>query len=352
MLIAAVVLLIWNGSSFFRELALRRDEFGPGVRWRSTALTLNVALILFGWRRYVDLQHEAEHRIEALTASGDPRLDRPGHRPAQPQGLCRRAGQLCRRPDRAITSSSSAFQAAPLQVSLRPARLRDRRPACSRASGALAEDAGQDAVVARLGGDEFAIATRLARTTGPRRSRSPTPCSNSMTRPLLFDEKMIQVGAFAGMASAPADRAIPDLLRRADIALDHARIGRVARPIWFDAGMERALIAHGEIEQGIRFGLEHGHSCRSSNRRWTCDGRDHWLRGAGALEASAFWGHRSRRFIPVAEEIGLIGRLSRAGDRGSAARGAGLGPVIKISVNISPSQFADGWLARAHRPVR
>ena len=40
--------------------------------------------------------------------------------------------------------------------------------------------------------------------------------------------------------------------------MDRARSGRVARPVWFDAGMERALIAHGEIEQGIRYGLEHG----------------------------------------------------------------------------------------------
>ena len=39
--------------------------------------------------------------------------------------------------------------------------------------------------------------------------------------------------------------------------MDHAKSGRVARPVWFDAGMERALLAHGEIEQGIRFGLEH-----------------------------------------------------------------------------------------------
>ena len=34
------------------------------MRICSTALTLNVALILFGWRRYVDLQHEAEQRAE------------------------------------------------------------------------------------------------------------------------------------------------------------------------------------------------------------------------------------------------------------------------------------------------
>ena len=69
---------------------------------------------------------------------------------------------------------------------------------------------------------------------------------------------MIQVGAFAGIAAAPAAEVrVPDLLRRADIALDHAKTGRSARPVWFDAGMERALLVHSEIEQGIRFGLEH-----------------------------------------------------------------------------------------------
>jgi hypothetical protein len=63
-LITAVMLLIWNGSAFFRDLRIGNTEFGPEVRLASTALTLNVALILFGWRRYVDLQHEAEMREE------------------------------------------------------------------------------------------------------------------------------------------------------------------------------------------------------------------------------------------------------------------------------------------------
>ena len=63
-LITAVMLLIWNGSTFFHNLRIGGSEFGPGIRLASTALTLNVALILFGWRRYVDLQHEAEMRAE------------------------------------------------------------------------------------------------------------------------------------------------------------------------------------------------------------------------------------------------------------------------------------------------
>jgi len=58
-LISAVMMLIWNGSTFFNNLPMGDARFGPAIRLASTALTLNVALILFGWRRYVDLQHEA-----------------------------------------------------------------------------------------------------------------------------------------------------------------------------------------------------------------------------------------------------------------------------------------------------
>src|SRR5207342_3367743 len=75
-LIAAVVLLIWNGSEFFQKLSFARNGMGPDLKLALIALTLNVALILFGWRRYVDLVHEAEMRREgearaALIASTD-----------------------------------------------------------------------------------------------------------------------------------------------------------------------------------------------------------------------------------------------------------------------------------------
>jgi hypothetical protein len=63
-LITAVMMLIWNGSAFFHSLHIGDVEFGREIRLASTALTLNVALILFGWRRYIDLQHEAEMRAE------------------------------------------------------------------------------------------------------------------------------------------------------------------------------------------------------------------------------------------------------------------------------------------------
>ena len=67
--IAAVILLIGNGTAFFRQLSRAEVILGPGAQVAAIALTLNVALILFGWRRYVDLQHgRAGFRIRRRTA--------------------------------------------------------------------------------------------------------------------------------------------------------------------------------------------------------------------------------------------------------------------------------------------
>src|SRR4029453_13499914 len=68
--IAAVVLLIGNGTSFFREVSAAEVLIGPGIQVAAIALTLNVALILFGWRRYVDLQHETERRLDGERRAG------------------------------------------------------------------------------------------------------------------------------------------------------------------------------------------------------------------------------------------------------------------------------------------
>jgi predicted signal transduction protein with EAL and GGDEF domain len=170
----------------------------------------------------------------------------------------------------------------------------------------------------------------------------------AVSRPFLIDERMIQVGAFAGIAAVSAAEArIPDLLRRADIAMDHAKAGRVARPIWFDSGMERALIVQGEIEQGIRHGLEHGQFVPYFEPQVDLStGR------IVGFEVLARWNHPLSGiiapdvFIPVAEEIGAIGRLSEQVISEALRVAAAWDPSIKISVNISPSQFADGWLAQ------
>jgi EAL domain-containing protein (putative c-di-GMP-specific phosphodiesterase class I) len=117
--------------------------------------------------------------------------------------------------------------------------------------------------------------------------------------------------------------------------------------MWFDAGMERALIAHGEIEQGIRFGLEHGQFEPYFEPQVDLSTGE-----IIGFEMLARWIHPLSGvigpdvFIPVAEEIGLIGRLSEQVISAALQEAADWDAEIKISVNISPSQLADGWLAQ------
>jgi diguanylate cyclase (GGDEF)-like protein len=347
-LITAVMLLIWNGSAFFNKISIV-DDFGPDMRMASTALTLNVALILFGWRRYVDLQHEAEMRAEqekraAVLASTDAITGLSNRK-----GFADRAGELCtaaaaRKKSLAIISFQiNRFKAVNDQHGYETG---DRLLRCI--ADALVEELGDEAIIARLSGDEFAVALELDPNHPLPTEQAAEKILHATTRPFMFDERIIQVGAFAGIASAPgADVQIPDLLRRADIAMDHARSGRVGRPVWFDAGMERALVAHGEVEQGIRYGLEHGQFIPYFEPQVDL--------ATGAIvgfEVLARWNHPLSGiigpdvFIPVAEDIGLIGRLSEQVIGEALRESASWDAGIKISVNISPSQLADGWLAQ------
>jgi diguanylate cyclase (GGDEF)-like protein len=347
-LITAVMLLIWNGSAFFEYLRIQGD-FGPQVQLASTALTLNVALILFGWRRYVDLQHEAELRAEqerraVVLASSDPVT-----------GLCNRKGFADRAAELCATAAANGNHLGIISFQIHRFRTvndqhgyetGDRLLKCIAAG--LTDELGTEAIIARLSGDEFAVALALDPAHLAKGEEKAEAILHAATRPFMFEERIIQVGGFIGIASAPAATAqIPDLLRRADIAMDHARSGRVGRPIWFDAGMERALIAHGEIEQGIRFGLDHGQFLPYFEPQVDLS--------TGAIvgfEVLARWKHALSGiigpdvFIPVAEESGLIGRLSEQVIGEALREAVSWDPNTKISVNISPSQLADGWLAQ------
>ncbi|HEY8433227.1 MAG TPA: EAL domain-containing protein [Sphingomicrobium sp.] len=348
-LITAVLLLIWNGSTFFNHIRFQGPKFATDVRIASTALTLNVALILFGWRRYVDLQHEAEIRIEqerraALLATTDPTTGLYNRK-----GFADRAAQLCAkggsRGDNLIVIS---FQIQRFKV------VNDQHGydagdwLLKSIARALESELGSSAVIARLSGDEFAIALTSPEADTAAVEEIADGVLRTVTHPLVLHERIIQVGAFAGIASAPAANAsIPDILRRADIAMDRARSGRVARPVWFDAGMERALIAQGEIEQGIRFGLDHDQFLPYFEPQVDLETGE-----VIGFEVLARWKHPLSGiigpdvFIPVAEEIGLIGRLSEQVIAAGLREAADWDPIIKLSVNISPSQLTDGWLAQ------
>ncbi|MBV9527695.1 GGDEF domain-containing phosphodiesterase [Sphingomonas sp.] len=352
-LIAAVMMLIWNGSAFVHEITIAHAALGQDVSLASAALTLNVALILFGWRRYGDLQHEAEMRADgerraALLATTEPTTGLLNRK-----GFADRAGALC--------ASCGSATAQLVIVSIQIHRFKTVNDQHGHETGdallrelaaALTANFDDSSAVGRLAADEFAIAVIMPADEIERAEGLADAALHGVSRPFAIGERIIQVGAFAGIAAAPAAQTrIPDLLRRADIAMDHAKSGRVARPVWFDDGMERALLAHGEIEQGIRFGLQHGQFVPYFEPQV-----DLASGNIIGFEVLARWKHPLSGsvgpdvFIPVAEEIGLIGQLSEQVIGAALREAAAWDPTITISVNISPSQFADGWLA--HRIVR
>jgi diguanylate cyclase (GGDEF)-like protein len=348
-LIAAMVLLIWNGSELFQKLTNARNGLGPDLKVALIALTLNVALILFGWRRYVDLQHETEMRQQgeeraALIASTDGMT-----------GLLNRKGFADRGEELRCRAVDEGQQLVIFSLQLnRFKAINDRHGydvgdcMLRLIASSLEQLACPDHLVARLAGDEFAIALAAPRDHLPQAEQLAERLLRSVTRPMEAEGRVVQVGAFIGIAASDPDEGqIPDFLRRADIALDRAKSSCSARPVWFDEGMERALIVHSEIEQGIRYGLEHAQFIPYYEPQI-----DLLTGEIVGFEVLARWNHplsgliEPDRFIPVAEEHGLIGRLSEQIILAALAEGAKWDPAIKLSVNISPSQLTDSWLAQ------
>ena len=347
-LIAAVMLLIWNGSEVFQRLAIARDV-GAGLKVATVALTLNVALILFGWRRYVDLQHEAEMRKEgearaAIIASTDGMT-----------GLLNRKGFADKGEDLRFAAAENDQSLIIFSLQLnRFKAVNDRHGydvgdrMLRMIADALEKEAGPGHLVARLAGDEFAIALAATKEEFPDVELMAERLLRAVTCPFEAEGLLVQVGAFLGIAASnPDEGQIPDFLRRADIALDRAKSTRSARPVWFDEGMERALIVHSEIEQGIRYGIEHGQFVPYFEPQV-----DLTTGEIIGFEVLARWEHplsgiiEPDRFIPVAEEHGLIGRLSEQVILAALIQAAAWDPSIKISVNISPTQLTDSWLAQ------
>ena len=342
-------LLLWNGSSFLSEVGFIGSGLDREARIAGTALCLNLALILFGWRQYVDLQHEAElraggERRAALLVATDIHTGLLNRK-----GFAGRAGQLSRR------AAAVGGHLAIISIQFnRFKTVNDRHgyevgDALLRAiAAAMTETLDGDAAVGRVGGDEFAIAMTVSPAAIADAECAAEALLQAITAAFPIDGLQLQLGAFAGIAAAPAGEAeVPDLLRRSDIAMEHAKSMRSARPMWFDAGMERALIAQSEIEQGIRHALEHDQFVPYFEPQV-----DLATGEIVGFEVLARWIHPSSGtlppdlFIPVAEEMGLIGRLSEKIIGDALAVAAGWDPSIKISVNISPLQLTDGWLAQ------
>src|SRR4029078_782576 len=109
----------------------------------------------------------------------------------------------------------------------------------------------------------------------------------------------------------------------------------------------RARVSRARVEQGSRYALEHHQFVPYFEPQV-----DLTTGEIVGFEVLARWNHALSRvigagvFLPVEEEIGVIGRLSEQVISEALRETASWDPSIKISVNISPTQLADSWLAQ------
>lgn len=192
-LIAAVLLLIFNGSNLVHYVSANASEkVDSAVRIASIALTLNVALILFGWRRYADLLHEAERRAEgearaAHLASSDVIT-----------GLCNRKGFADGGQELRMAAADRGDWLAILSLRMhRFKAINDRHgyevgdEMLRNIAGAIMAAVPQGSVAARLNGDEFAIQFPLPKEDQRTAEEFGEAVLVSVTRPFSVGDKLI-----------------------------------------------------------------------------------------------------------------------------------------------------------------
>jgi diguanylate cyclase (GGDEF)-like protein len=207
--------------------------------------------------------------------------------------------------------------------------------------------AGQPNTVGRLGGDEFAVLQLVrsdARTEATALARELTAAIGA---PYEIDGHPVAIGISMGIAIAPADGTDASaLLKHADLALYRAKSDGRNCFRFYESEMDAAVELRRTLEVDLRNALARGEfelhyqSVIDAATREPC-----------GAEALVRWRHPQRglvspdRFIPVAEETGLIDALGAWILQEACAEAARWPAHVRIAVNLSPAQFRKGDLA-------
>lgn len=194
-------------------------------------------------------------------------------------------------------------------------------------------------MVARLGGDEFAI---LA--CGPRADDDLCTSVDGLLERLRqtfhIGERSISIGASIGLSSSTlgANR-VSELMRQADIAMYAAKRSGKMRRLWFTPEMDRNQAVARSIEARLKGALDADEF--EVHYQPIIDARSGEV---ACVEGLLRWDQPGLadigpdRFIPVAEETGLIDRLGQFVLNRGCRDAAGWAPA-RLSVNVSSAQL-------------
>lgn len=314
-----------------------------------TALILNIALILLIWRRTVSLKDEvdiykkAEVRAQHLAVT-DP-LTNLYNRRAVKEKTVELSARASRR------GKTIAFLMVDLDGFKKVNDLfgHDSGDHLLReVADRMRDIAPPSSILSRLGGDEFGICVVFEPEYPETIDRLAEDLIEALAKPVTIDGTSHNITASIGISRPDLDcDSIDMLIRRADIALYAAKKNGKNGYNWFEGGMEVELRTRNSLEADIRNAIPNDEFVPYFEQQ--IDLATGKLVG---FEMLARWVSPIRglispdEFIPVAEETGMIGDLSMSIIRKALVEAKDWDPSLTISVNISPVQLRDPWLAQ------
>ncbi|AQR72594.1 bifunctional diguanylate cyclase/phosphodiesterase [Sphingomonas sp. LM7] len=348
--VAAILLFVGIGSAVLsKSLQYYLQGGEPVSQPLVIALLLNVALILLGWRRHASLSRElqiraaAEERAQQL-ASRDPLTGFLNRRSLAEEGAAMFVRAQRRRKAMALVMLDlDHFK------TINDMHGHAVGDALLRAvASEIAHFMPPIALTARLGGDEFACGFLFDAAEPNTVERIAEKLVSRMAQPFEAEGLRLHISCSLGIARSDFDcTGIDALMRAADIAMYQAKKSGRNRFAWFDQSMERDLQIRNDLESGLRLAIPRQEVVPYFEQQIDLTtGRLH------GFEVLARWEHPQRGtispelFIPIAEETGMIGDLSLSIMRQALLAARDWDSSLSISINISPWQLRDAWLAQ------
>ncbi|HEY0627845.1 MAG TPA: EAL domain-containing protein [Sphingomicrobium sp.] len=306
----------------------------------TAAFLLNIAIILFGWRRSNDL----DQTLSALREAEQDALHNAFT--DHVTGLANRRSLLSELEQRAgARTAAGALVLIDLDHFKKVNDLYGHSVGdelLKAVADILVRDLPGGAFIARLGGDEFAAVLPDLQAA----EESVGRLIASLAAPIGLGSVTAQISASAGITPFSRSLAPLDMLRRADVAMYSVKRSGRNGLAWFDGEMERQLYSRVALEEEIRRGIDADEFVPYFQPLISLDTGE--LNG---FEVLARWRSPSRgivepaEFIAIAEQSGQIGALSMRVMEKALHEAKDWPADLKLAVNISPVQFRDPHLA-------
>ena len=201
---------------------------------------------------------------------------------------------------------------------------------------------GNHGQVGRLGGDEFQAVMPGIVDIGLLESLART-LIEQVSRAYNIEGHKVTIGASVGITIGDPGRASADaLVRNADLALYAAKAAGRGKHRLYEPSMHSEAAERQVLENDLRQAIERDELWMAYQPIVRTAGEE-----ISGFEALVRWNHPSRglispdKFIPLAEEAGLIGSIGEWVLKTSLEEAARWPDHVRVAINLSPLQFND-----------